>query len=66
MERKSFLDTLSERPVIGDGSYVITLEKRGYVRAGAYTPEAALEYPDAGNNAQWLPKVETSLLRFKR
>ena len=33
--------------IIGDGSYVITLEKRGYVKAGWYTPEAACEHPEA-------------------
>ena len=33
--------------VIGDGSYVFTLEKRGYVQAGKYTPEAACEHPEA-------------------
>ena len=29
--------------IIGDGSYVVTLEKRGYVKAGDWTPEAAVE-----------------------
>jgi betaine-homocysteine S-methyltransferase len=33
--------------IIGDGSYVFTLEKRGYVLAGPWTPEAACEHPDA-------------------
>jgi len=33
--------------IIGDGSYVITLEKRGYVKGGRFTPEAACEHPDA-------------------
>ena len=33
--------------IIGDGSYVITLEKRGYVKAGPWTPEAAVEEPEA-------------------
>ena len=28
--------------------FVIGLEKRGYVRMGAYTPECVLEHPDAG------------------
>jgi len=32
---------------VGDGSYVFTLEKRGYVKAGKFTPEAACEHPDA-------------------
>ncbi|XP_023930687.1 betaine--homocysteine S-methyltransferase 1 isoform X2 [Lingula anatina] len=47
MGKKGILERLAEGPVIGDGSYVITLEKRGYVKAGPFTPEAAIEYPDA-------------------
>uniref|UniRef100_A0A8C0IRS3 Hcy-binding domain-containing protein n=1 Tax=Chelonoidis abingdonii TaxID=106734 RepID=A0A8C0IRS3_CHEAB len=34
--------------VIGDGGFVIALEKRGYVKAGPWTPEAAVEHPEAG------------------
>ncbi|XP_029921359.1 betaine--homocysteine S-methyltransferase 1-like [Myripristis murdjan] len=33
--------------VIGDGGFVFALEKRGYVKAGPWTPEAAAEYPEA-------------------
>ena len=33
--------------IVGDGSYVITLEKRGYVKAGNWTPEACVENPRA-------------------
>jgi len=33
--------------ILGDGSYAMTLEKRGYVKAGCWTPEAAPEHPDA-------------------
>lgn len=36
--------------VIGDGGFVFALEKRGYVKAGPWTPEAAAEYPEAGEN----------------
>ena len=46
--RKDLLERLAEGPVVGDGSFVITLERRGYVMAGNWTPEACLEYPDAG------------------
>ena len=46
--KPSILDVMKERPIIGDGSYVITLEKRGYLKAGCWTPEAVIEYPDAG------------------
>ena len=46
--KPSILEVLKEKPIIGDGSYVITLEKRGYLKAGAWTPEAVIENPDAG------------------
>jgi betaine-homocysteine S-methyltransferase len=32
--------------ILGDGSYTFTLEKRGYVRAGHWTPECVTEYPE--------------------
>lgn len=34
--------------VVGDGGFVFALEKRGYVKAGPWTPEAAAEHPEAG------------------
>ena len=33
--------------ILGDGSYVMTLEKMGYATAGQWTPEAAAEHPQA-------------------
>lgn len=45
--RKSLLERLSEGPVIGDGGFVFALEKRGYVKAGPWTPEATIEHPEA-------------------
>merc|ERR1719208_245070 len=33
--------------ILGDGSYIMTLEKRGYATAGQWTPEAAAEHPHA-------------------
>merc|ERR1711902_343017 len=33
--------------ILGDGSYIMTLEKRGYATAGQWTPEAAAEHPQA-------------------
>lgn len=35
---------------MGDGGYVLQLERRGYVKAGNWTPEAAVEHPEAGAN----------------
>lgn len=46
---KGLLERLAEGPIIGDGGFVFALEKRGYVKAGPWTPEAAVENPDAGN-----------------
>ena len=37
--------------IIGDGGFVFALEKRGYVKAGPWTPEAAAEHPEAGTTA---------------
>ena len=42
------MERLAEGPVIGDGGFVFALEKRGYVKAGPWTPEACVETPDAG------------------
>jgi len=47
MTKKTLLERLAEGPVIGDGGFVFALEKRGYVKAGPWTPEAAVEHPDA-------------------
>lgn len=34
--------------VVGDGGFLFTLEKRGFVKAGLWTPEAVVEHPSAG------------------
>ncbi|KAK7082889.1 hypothetical protein SK128_018859 [Halocaridina rubra] len=48
MVKKGLLERLKEGGVvIGDGGYVFALEKRGYVTAGPWTPEASVEHPDA-------------------
>ena len=44
---KGILDQLSEGIVLGDGGYIVELEQRGWVTAGAFTPEVALEQPGA-------------------
>ena len=46
-KKKGILDRLKDGPVLGDGGYLLELEKRGWVRAGPFTPEVALIYPDA-------------------
>ena len=46
-KKKGILERLKEGPVLGDGGYLLELEKRGWVRAGPFTPEVALLHPDA-------------------
>jgi betaine-homocysteine S-methyltransferase len=41
------LERLAAGPVLGDGGYLLELEKRGYVRAGPFTPEVSIEEPEA-------------------
>ncbi len=41
------LERLAAGPVLGDGGYLLELEKRGYVQAGPFTPEVTIEHPDA-------------------
>src|SRR5207244_658693 len=45
--KKGILQKLKEGPVLGDGGYLLELEKRGWVRAGPFTPEVALLNPEA-------------------
>ncbi|XP_042892141.1 betaine--homocysteine S-methyltransferase 1-like [Penaeus japonicus] len=41
------LERLRDGVVVGDGGYVMALEKRGFVKAGNWTPEAVVEHPEA-------------------
>src|SRR6476661_6674704 len=58
--KKTIHDQLKEHVVLGDGGYLIELERRGYVDSGSgrekvgtgkgsgqFTPEVAIENPDA-------------------
>src|SRR5437773_8091837 len=47
VRKKGILERLEEGPVLGDGGYLLDLEKRGWVRAGPFTPEVALLNPEA-------------------
>jgi betaine-homocysteine S-methyltransferase len=47
MANVGILERLKYGPVLGDGGYLLELERRGYVQAGPYTPEVAIENPDA-------------------
>jgi betaine-homocysteine S-methyltransferase len=44
---RGILERLAEGPVLGDGGYLLELEKRGYVQAGPFTPEVVIEHPGA-------------------
>lgn len=44
--RKGLMDRLAEGPVICAEGYLFELERRGYVQAGAFVPEAVLDHPE--------------------
>lgn len=44
---RGLLERLAGGIVLGDGGYLLELEKRGYVRAGPFTPEVSLTNPEA-------------------
>jgi hypothetical protein len=46
MKKKGILERLKGGLVLGDGGYLLELEKRGWVRADPFTPEVALTRPD--------------------
>ena len=45
--KKDILARLAEGPVLGDGGYLLELEKRGWVQAGPFTPEVCIRHPEA-------------------
>lgn len=45
--KKGILERLAEGVVLGDGGYILEMEKRGYAIAGPFTPEVVLEHPTA-------------------
>jgi len=47
MAKKGILERLAEGVVLGDGGYLLELEKRGWVRGGPFTPEVVLNRPQA-------------------
>lgn len=44
---RGLLERLAAGVVLGDGGYLLELEKRGYVRGGPFTPEVSLTHPEA-------------------
>ncbi|XP_003586562.3 LOW QUALITY PROTEIN: S-methylmethionine--homocysteine S-methyltransferase BHMT2 [Bos taurus] len=49
--------------VVGDGSFLLTLEKRGYVKAGLWTPEAVVEHPNAGRSHMEFLRVGSDVMQ---
>merc|ERR1719247_2605473 len=47
VKRDIIAEMTAGRPIIGDGGFVFELEKRGFVKAGPWTPEATCEFPNA-------------------
>lgn len=47
MARSGILERLAQGVVLGDGGYLLELERRGYVQSGPYTPEVSIRHPDA-------------------
>lgn len=47
MAKKGILERLQEGLVLGAEGYLFELERRGYLKAGPYVPEAVLDYPEA-------------------
>jgi betaine-homocysteine S-methyltransferase len=45
--KKDILQRLASGPVLGDGGYLLELEKRGWVQAGPFTPEVCVLHPEA-------------------
>jgi betaine-homocysteine S-methyltransferase len=44
---RGLLERLADGPVLGDGGYLLELERRGWVQAGPFTPEVSIEHPAA-------------------
>ncbi|MBA3629016.1 MAG: homocysteine S-methyltransferase family protein [Actinobacteria bacterium] len=44
---QGILERLADGVVLGDGGYLLELERRGYVRAGPFTPEVSITHPGA-------------------
>jgi betaine-homocysteine S-methyltransferase len=45
--KQGLLERMANGAILGDGGYVLELEKRGYVQAGPFTPEVCIEHPEA-------------------
>ena len=50
--------------IVGDGGMCHALEKRGYVKAGPWTPECTVEHPEAGEKMAQFPCSKTISSKF--
>ena len=65
MLQHGILERLSAGEVIvGDGGMCHALEKRGYVKAGPWTPECTVEHPEAGDKMAQFPSSKTTSSKF--
>lgn len=46
-QKNKLLERLNKGPILCAEGYLFELERRGYLKAGAYVPEVVLDYPDA-------------------
>ncbi len=46
-KQAGLLERLKKGNILCAEGYIFELERRGYVKAGAYVPEVVLEYPEA-------------------
>ena len=44
---RGLLERLADGPILGDGGYLLELERRGWVQAGPFTPEVSITHPEA-------------------
>lgn len=47
MKKQTLIDKLQKETVLAAEGYLFELERRGYIKAGAYVPEVVLDHPEA-------------------
>lgn len=45
--KRGLIERLADGPMLGDGGYLLELERRGWVQAGPFTPEVSISHPEA-------------------
>lgn len=44
---RGLLERIADGPILGDGGYLMELERRGWVQAGPFTPEVSITHPES-------------------